>query len=147
MQHATQFYIDGQWVDPVAPADQTQPATLDVIDPSTANAFAKISLGSAADVDRAVAAAKRAFAAYSETTIEQRIDLLQVILDVYRKRRACTTSARPNSVNATPLALRTTSGACRSASSSRIALVTAAGESPRERVSAVSACCGCRACC
>jgi aldehyde dehydrogenase (NAD+) len=83
MEHAKQFYIDGQWV---APQDQTNAATLDVIDPSTAAAFAQISLGSAADVDRAVAAAKRAFAGYSETTIAQRIDLLQVILDVYRKR-------------------------------------------------------------
>ncbi|MFM0170698.1 aldehyde dehydrogenase family protein [Paraburkholderia sediminicola] len=83
MQHAKQFYIDGQWVDPV---DQTHAATLDVIDPSTAAAFAQISLGSAADVDRAVAAAKRAFPVYSETTIAQRIDLLQAILDVYRKR-------------------------------------------------------------
>ncbi|HEX7914092.1 MAG TPA: aldehyde dehydrogenase family protein [Paraburkholderia sp.] len=82
MEHAKQFYIDGQWVDPVG----QNAATLDVIDPSTAGAFAQISLGSAADVDRAVAAAKRAFPAYSETTIEQRIDLLQAILDVYRKR-------------------------------------------------------------
>ncbi|HZZ09713.1 MAG TPA: aldehyde dehydrogenase family protein [Paraburkholderia sp.] len=80
MQHARQFYIDGQWVDPL------EAATLDVIDPSTAQAFAQISLGSAADVDRAVAAAKRAFAPYSETTIAQRTDLLQSILDVYRKR-------------------------------------------------------------
>ena len=83
MQHAKQFYIDGQWVDPQNPAGA---ATLDVIDPSTATAFAQISLGGAADVDLAVAAAKRAFPAYSETTIAQRIDLLQAILDVYRKR-------------------------------------------------------------
>ncbi|MFM0646642.1 aldehyde dehydrogenase family protein [Paraburkholderia bryophila] len=83
MQHTRQFYIDGQWVDPL---DQGEANTLDVIDPSTATAFEKIALGSAADVDRAVAAAKRAFPAYSETTIAQRIDLLQAILDVYRKR-------------------------------------------------------------
>src|SRR5258708_22558830 len=83
MQHAKQFYIDGQWVDPQNPAGA---ATLDVIDPSTAAPFAQTPLGSAADVDRAVAAAKRAFPAYSETTIAQRIDLLQAILDVYRKR-------------------------------------------------------------
>ncbi|NYH19312.1 aldehyde dehydrogenase family protein [Paraburkholderia bryophila] len=83
MQHTRQFYIDGQWVDPL---DQGEANTLDVIDPSTATAFEQIALGSAADVDRAVAAAKRAFPAYSETTIAQRIDLLQAILDVYRKR-------------------------------------------------------------
>ena len=39
------FYIDGQWVDPVVPA------TLEVIDPSTEEAYTAISLGSAADVD------------------------------------------------------------------------------------------------
>nr|WKF59211.1 3-succinoylsemialdehyde-pyridine dehydrogenase [Paraburkholderia busanensis] len=83
MQHARQFYIDGQWVDPL---DAGEAATLDVIDPSTARAFERIALGSAADVDRAVAAAKRAFVTYGETTIAQRIDLLQAILDVYRKR-------------------------------------------------------------
>jgi aldehyde dehydrogenase (NAD+) len=86
MQHAKQFYIDGQWVEPLGSIEQANAATLDVIDPSTATAFAQISLGSAADVDRAVAAAKRAFPAYSETTIAERIDLLQAILDVYRKR-------------------------------------------------------------
>ncbi|MBN3754649.1 aldehyde dehydrogenase family protein [Paraburkholderia sp. Tr-20389] len=80
MQHATQFYIDGKWIDPI------EPKTLDVIDPSTAQPFAQISLGSAVDVDRAVAAAKTAFASYSETTVQQRIDLLQSILEVYRKR-------------------------------------------------------------
>ncbi len=84
MQHAKQFYIDGQWVEPLGSIEQANAATLDVIDPSTATAFAQISLGSAADVDRAVAAAKRAFPAYSETTIAERIDLLQAILDVYR---------------------------------------------------------------
>ena len=53
MSHNLQFYIDGAWVDPVTPNP------LDVIDPSTEDAFAQISLGSKADVDKAVAAAKR----------------------------------------------------------------------------------------
>ena len=52
MQHEKQFYIDGKWVDPV------KPAFLDVIDPSTEEAFTQIAVGSAADVDRAVAAAR-----------------------------------------------------------------------------------------
>ncbi|MBN9025130.1 MAG: aldehyde dehydrogenase family protein, partial [Rhizobiales bacterium] len=56
MSHNLQFYIDGAWVDPVVPK------VIDVIDPSTEDAFAQISLGSKADVDKAVAAAKRAFA-------------------------------------------------------------------------------------
>src|SRR5690349_4360012 len=80
MQHATQFYIDGKWIDPI------EAKKLDVIDPSTAKPFATISLGSAGDVDRAVAAAKTAFASYSQTTVQERIDLLQAILEVYRKR-------------------------------------------------------------
>ena len=47
------FYIDGKWVDPVTPA------AIDVINPATEKAFTQISAGSAADVDRAVAAARR----------------------------------------------------------------------------------------
>ena len=56
MSHELQFYIDGAWVAPV------EPKFLDVIDPSNEDAFAKIAMGAKADVDKAVAAAKRAFA-------------------------------------------------------------------------------------
>uniref|UniRef100_UPI003784C526 aldehyde dehydrogenase family protein n=1 Tax=Inquilinus sp. TaxID=1932117 RepID=UPI003784C526 len=80
MAHETQFYIDGAWVDPITPK------TLDVIDPSTEEAFAKISLGSAADVDRAVAAAKRAFPAFARTSREERLALLRRILEIYQRR-------------------------------------------------------------
>ena len=69
MSHDLQFYIDGTWVDPIAPK------ALDVIDPSTEEAFARISLGSAADVDRAVAAAKAAFPAFSQTSRSDRLQL------------------------------------------------------------------------
>ena len=62
MSNALKFYIDGSWVDPATPK------TLDVISPATEEPFAKISVGSAADVDRAVAAAKAAFPAFSQTT-------------------------------------------------------------------------------
>ena len=55
MREYTKFYINGQWVDPVAPK------TLEVLDPSTEAACATISLGSEADVNLAVAAAKAAF--------------------------------------------------------------------------------------
>ncbi len=51
MENARKFHIDGAWVDPVTPA------FLAVIDPSTEEAFEEIAMGSAADVDRAVAAA------------------------------------------------------------------------------------------
>ncbi|SHO63390.1 aldehyde dehydrogenase (NAD+) [Pseudoxanthobacter soli DSM 19599] len=80
MRHALEFYIDGEWVAPV------RPATLDVIDPSTEQPFATISMGSAADVDKAVAAAKAAFQTFSMTTKEERLDLLRSILDVFRRR-------------------------------------------------------------
>jgi len=61
MKHCRQFYIDGAWVGP-AGVDE-----LPVINPATEEAITRISLGSATDVDKAVAAAKRAFASYSET--------------------------------------------------------------------------------
>ena len=70
MSHELQFFIDGAWVDPVTPC------SLDVIDPSTEDAFARISLGAQADVDRAVAAARRAFPAFSRTRVAERGALL-----------------------------------------------------------------------
>ena len=80
VQQHLKFYIDGQWVDPAAPV------THDVINPSTEEVCAQISLGSAADVDKAVAAARRAFETYSQTTREERLALLGKVLEVYQKR-------------------------------------------------------------
>ena len=80
MLEKLQFYIDGRWVDPV------EPRSLDVINPATEEAYGRISLGSAADVDRAVAAARRAFESYSRTTREERLDLLRAILAEFKKR-------------------------------------------------------------
>ena len=80
MLEKLQFYIDGQWVDPV------EPRTLDVTNPATEEVYGRISLGSAADVDIAVAAAKRAFESFSQTSREERIALLQAILDEFAKR-------------------------------------------------------------
>jgi aldehyde dehydrogenase (NAD+) len=80
MRDMLQFYIDGKWVDPVT----ANP--LDVINPATEEVCGRISLGSAADVDLAVAAAKRAGATFGRTTREERIDLLQSILDSFAKR-------------------------------------------------------------
>ncbi len=80
MREMLQFYIDGKWVDPVSPS------TLDVVNPATEEICGRISLGSKADVDLAVAAAKRAFATYSQTTRTERMDLLQSILDEFTKR-------------------------------------------------------------
>ncbi len=80
MREMLQFYIDGSWVDPVTPNP------FDVINPATEEVCGRISLGSAADVDLAVAAAKRAFASYSQTTREERIELLEAILAEFAKR-------------------------------------------------------------
>ena len=80
MREYMKFYIDGQWVDPV------NPASLDVINPATEEVCGHISAGSAADVDKAVKAARKAFATYSLTTREERIDLLERIQAEYQKR-------------------------------------------------------------
>lgn len=80
MQNAKKFYIDGAWVDPVVPA------TIDVIDPSTEQVFATISAGSKADADKAVAAAKAAFASFSQTTKQERLDILKRLLAAYNDR-------------------------------------------------------------
>ena len=78
MNNCRQFYIDGQWVDPITTHD------FPVINPATEETVATISLGTAADVDRAVSAAKRAFDSYSVTTVEQRLALLQRIVAAYQ---------------------------------------------------------------
>jgi len=75
-----QFYIDGEWVDPETPNP------FDVINPATEEVCGRISLGSAADVDKAVAAAKRAAESFAQTTREQRITLLEDILEVFNRR-------------------------------------------------------------
>lgn len=80
MKDYHKFYIDGQWVEPVRGRDFT------VINPANEEAIATISLGSAADVDRAVAAAKSAFESYSETTSEQRLALLRRVIEVYKSK-------------------------------------------------------------
>ncbi|MDX1499190.1 MAG: aldehyde dehydrogenase family protein [Woeseiaceae bacterium] len=80
MREMLQFYIDGKWVDPV------EPKPLDVINPATEEVCGRISIGSAADVDKAVAAARRAFDSFSQTTREERLALLEAILEEFKKR-------------------------------------------------------------
>ena len=82
MREYLKFYIDGEWVDPV------EPKTLDVDNPTTEQVSGKIAIGSAADVDKAVKAARKAFATWSVTSREERLDLLQAILAEYQKRSA-----------------------------------------------------------
>ena len=80
MVHRDKFYIGGGWV---APAEAK---SLPVINPATEQPMYEIALGSAADVDKAVAAARAAFPAYAATSREDRIALLSAILAVYRRR-------------------------------------------------------------
>ncbi len=80
MNHHLKFFIDGAWVDPVTPA------RIDVIDPSTEEVYTQISAGSKADVDRAVAAAKKAFETFAFVPKEERLALLKRILEVYNDR-------------------------------------------------------------
>lgn len=80
MNNALKFYIDGAWVEPFGSA------RLPVVDPCTEEAFAEVAMGTPADVDRAVAAAKRAFASFSMTTPAERLALIRRILDAFLAR-------------------------------------------------------------
>jgi aldehyde dehydrogenase (NAD+) len=82
MREYLKFYIDGKWVDPI------ELKTTNTIDPATEQVSGKIALGSPADVDRAVKAARKAFATWSQTTREQRLEVLERILVEYQKRSA-----------------------------------------------------------
>ncbi len=76
-----QFYIDGQWVDPVEPGE-----TIAVVDPATEDEVALVAAATAADVESAVAAAHRAFESYSQTTREERIEFLTRLREAYKRR-------------------------------------------------------------
>lgn len=80
MDNSTRFYIDGRWVSPAVSR------SVDVINPATEEPFARVSLGGAADVDRAVQAAREAFQKFSQTSVPERIGLLEKILAVYKRR-------------------------------------------------------------
>ena len=80
MREHLKHYIDGQWV------ESQGGRRYEVINPATEEACTAITLGSEADVDKAVAAAKRAFASYSQTSLEERTALLTRIIAEYKKR-------------------------------------------------------------
>ncbi|GGY95670.1 aldehyde dehydrogenase family protein [Novosphingobium colocasiae] len=80
MRKYLDFYIDGAWTAPV------EARALDVINPATEAVAGRISIGAAADVDRAVSAARRAFETFSQTTREERIALLDAIIAEMNRR-------------------------------------------------------------
>ncbi|MET0389230.1 MAG: aldehyde dehydrogenase family protein [Polyangiales bacterium] len=77
MYDHTKFYIDGAWV------ESSGSSKLDVVNPATEEVIGHISAGTAADVDRAVKAARRAFETFSQTTREERVALLGRIVEAY----------------------------------------------------------------
>ncbi|WP_116321496.1 aldehyde dehydrogenase family protein [Cupriavidus sp. P-10] len=81
MKLVDKFYINGQWVQPAPGVTQA-----DLIDPATESLAGKVAMGTAADVDQAVAAARAAFPAWSASTREERIALLERIMAAYQAR-------------------------------------------------------------
>ena len=80
MVNRLKFYIDGAWVDPAAMK------TVPVVNPATEETLYDVAVGSKADVDKAVAAARKAFETFSVTTREERIELLTKIIEAYKNR-------------------------------------------------------------
>ena len=81
MREYLKFYIDGQWVDPI------EPKTTNIINPATEEVSGTISLGSVADVEKAVAAARKAFSSWSKTSREERLKVLLAIQAEYERRQ------------------------------------------------------------
>jgi aldehyde dehydrogenase (NAD+) len=80
MKNTGNFYINGAWVAPLSTA------TLEVINPATEKVIATIAMGNAADAARAIAAARAAFPAFSQTSKAQRLALLKRMLTLYNER-------------------------------------------------------------
>ena len=81
MRDYTRIYIDGAWVNPL------DGKIIDVINPATECPAGQITLCTAADVDRAVEAARKAFISFSHSSRQERLDLLSSILGVYATRQ------------------------------------------------------------
>ena len=79
-KHLSQFYIDGAWVAPLGGS------RMGVENPATEEIVAEVALGSVADADRAVAAARAAFDAWTVVPVAERIALLRRVLDIYNAR-------------------------------------------------------------
>ncbi|MDA9637031.1 aldehyde dehydrogenase family protein [SAR86 cluster bacterium] len=81
MKNYEKFYINGEWVNPVNTLK-----TLDVINPATEESIGTIAMGDRDDVDLAVKAAENAFVTFSQTSVEERVALLQKIVEIYMSR-------------------------------------------------------------
>lgn len=101
MRDYLKFYINGSWVEP---AKATNATSIDVINPATEKSAGRISMASAEDVDRAVKAARAAFPAYSQTSVEERAALLERVIAEYKNRYADMAAAITEEMGA-PVAL------------------------------------------
>ena len=81
MKNCEKFYINGEWVDPI-----NELKTMDVVNPATEEVMGTIALGDKDDVDAAVKAAQEAFTTFSQTTVDERVALLQKIVEIYMTR-------------------------------------------------------------
>ena len=80
MENSLKFYINGEWVEP------NSQKTLEVINPADESVAGTIALGDATDVDKAVKAARKAFPTFSQTSVDDRIAMLEKINEVYKGR-------------------------------------------------------------
>ena len=80
MDNLTKFYIDGAWIDPISTA------TMPVLNPATQEQIGIVAMGSEDDLNLAVAAANAAFESFSMTSKADRMDLLNSLMDVSRRR-------------------------------------------------------------
>ncbi len=80
MHTREQLYIDGQWVEATGEGD------IQVIDPATEELVGSVPVGSSADVDAAVAAARRAFPEWAQSTLEERADILNQLSALFKER-------------------------------------------------------------
>ena len=100
MENCTKFYIDGQWVDP------SDPKPFDVINPANEQVIGQIMMGNGDDVNKAVAAAKKAFASFSRSTVAERLELFDAIIAAYQNRYAEVAETISNEMGA-PMSLAT----------------------------------------
>ena len=81
MKTYEQFYINGEWVDPAEGVN-----SFDVLNPANEEVIGSIAMGSAADVDKAVESASKAFDSFSQTSVEERLAILGKIVEVYQSK-------------------------------------------------------------
>jgi len=74
------LYIDGKWV------DSTGEGSIEVINPANEKTIGSVPVGSAADVEAAVAAAKAAFPEWSKTSVEDRVGYLNMLSQAIKER-------------------------------------------------------------